>query len=148
MSYDLEAAFAEAQTQIEEAEREMLQRHQVSSGMLNDSGYDLTANTPLGGENGRSITIDKDGIAKQFSKDDDSKISSRFRSISKRPDENLSSYRSRQRPRTNPASKQHISKFPSTGRVSSIIGRFEQSRPEKTSSVSASRSPTGQRHYV
>lgn len=146
MSNDLEAAFAEAETEIKEAELAMLQRHQVSSPTLNDSGCDLTANAPLDDDKTQSSTLDEVALTKRFSADSVSKISSvHFRSKNGPADGSLSPHRSRQRPRTTPASQQHISKLPSTGHVSSIIGRFEQSRSDNNFSAPAISNKTSTR---
>ena len=150
ISLDLDAALAEAHVEFEEAEREM-RGIQISNATLNDSGCDLAVSTSQEGDvkprlsNGAASVSNEEKAVKN---DDVQPIfgdqGPQHKALlrNKKKENGVhSSQRSKQRPRTTPAIYQHLPKhdrLPVSGHVSSIVGRFEQARPEDSSSAETS----------
>ena len=149
VALDIDASLAQDYIKFEETEREM-RGVPLSSATQNESGYPLVeATLPVGDAkqklaNGKTAFLNTKNTASNentlpVAGDQKPQRAARIGS-NKEDEKTLSPQRSRQRPRATPT-LQHLPKYdrlPASGHVSSIIGRFEQTRPEKPTEISAS----------
>ena len=123
-------------------------RSREHSPNLHDSGCELTSFTSRDGGSKPNLTngkLNSVKVSEKVKKKHESVINeetlrttSNARS-SQKENAKFSSQRSRQRPRSTQATNKQskFDRLPSAGHVSSIIGRFEQTKPTRNSSVSS-----------